>query len=288
MTLRQEADKLLGRSADSLTKLIMVNVIVFVIANILNAIPGTKFIVDDYLSLPPSFSLLARYPWTLFTYMFVHVGFMHILSNMLWLYWIGIIFADFMGQTRLVYTYILGGIAGGILYIATFPLLYPRVDTSIVGNATLIGASAGVMAVIVAAAMLVPDYELMLLLFGRVKLKYLAIAAFILTSVIDFGINSGGKVSHFGGAIYGAIFLWQYRKGNDISGGFANFIKGIGDFFKGKRNKKARPMKNKFQTSNSRDRQRRIDEILDKISRSGYDSLSKEEKEFLFKSSKEN
>ncbi len=283
MSLRTEADKLLGRNADSLTRLIMVNVIVFIIANILSSIPGTKFIVDNYLSLPSSFSLLAGHPWTLFTYMFVHVSFMHILSNMLWLYWIGIIFADFMGQTRLVYTYILGGIAGGILYIATFPVLYP---TGAYG--LLIGASAGVMAIIIAAAMLVPDYELMLLLFGRVKLKYLAIAAFILTSVIDFNSNSGGKISHFGGAIYGAIFLWQYRKGNDISGGFANFIKGIGDFFKGKRSKKARPMKNKFQTSNSRDRQRRIDEILDKISRSGYDSLSKEEKEFLFKSSKEN
>ncbi len=281
MTLRQEADKLLGRNADSLTRLIVINVIVFILANIFTNIPATSYWVN-YVSLPSSFALLARYPWTLFTYMFVHVSFMHILSNMLWLYWIGIIFADFMGTKRLVYTYILGGIAGGLLYVATAPLLYPN------QLGTLIGASAGVMAIIVAAAMLVPDYEIMLLFFGRVKLKYLAIAAFILSSVIDFSVNSGGKVSHVGGAIYGAIFLWQYRKGVDISGTFGDYIKSIGNFFTRKRSKKAKPFRTREQTGNSRDRQRRIDEILDKISRSGYDSLSKEEKEFLFKSSKEN
>jgi membrane associated rhomboid family serine protease len=283
MSLRQEADKLLGKNAESLTRLIMINVIVFIIANIISSIPTTHYWVD-YVSLPSSFTMLAHYPWTIFTYMFVHVSFMHLLSNMLWLYWIGIIFADFMGQMRLIYTYILGGIAGGIMYLATAPILYPH---EIGGN--LIGASAGVMAVIVAAAMLVPDYEIMLLLFGRVKLKYLAIAAFILSSVIDFSVNSGGKVSHIGGAIYGAVFLWQYRKGVDISGGFGNFIKNIGNIFRGKRMKvSSRSSKAKTQTSSSRDKQRRIDEILDKISRSGYDSLSKEEKDFLFKSSKEN
>ncbi|MGP8213979.1 MAG: rhomboid family intramembrane serine protease [Bacteroidia bacterium] len=280
MSLRSEADKLIGKNADSLTKLIMVNVIVFILANILSNIPGTRAWVD-YVSLPSSLGLFIKYPWTLFTYMFVHVNFMHLLFNMLWLYWIGIIFSDFLGQTRLVYTYILGGLAGGILYLLTAPVLYPG---GVYGM--LIGASAGVMAIIVAAAMLVPDYEIMLLFFGRVKLKYLALAAFILSTLIDFSVNSGGKISHVGGAIYGAVFLWQYRKGVDISGGFAGFIKKIGSFFNREKRKSAKAAKSKI--TSSRDKQRRIDEILDKISRAGYDSLSKEEKDFLFKSSKEN
>ncbi len=286
MSLKEEANKLLGRNAESLTRLIMINVIVFIIANILNSIPGTRFLLN-YVSLPYSFALLARYPWTLFTYMFVHVSFMHIFSNMLWLYWIGIIFSDFMGQRRLVYTYILGGIAGGLLYVATFPLLYPvPFIASPDSYPTLIGASAGVMAVIVAAAILVPDYELMLLLLGRVKLKYLALGAFILSSVIDFSVNSGGKIAHFGGALYGILFITQYKKGTDISGKFGDFIESIGRFLTFKRRKK-KP-KSKGKVVHMYDKQRRIDEILDKISRSGYDSLSKDEKDFLFKSSKDN
>lgn len=279
MSLRTEADKLLGRNADSLTRLIMVNVIVFVLANILENIPATATWVN-YVSLPSSFALLARQPWSLFTYMFVHVSFMHILFNMLWLYWMGIIFTDFLGKTRLVYTYILGGIAGGLLYMIVSTIFEPH------SLGLLIGASAGIMAVIVAAAILVPDYELMLLFFGMVKLKYLAMAAFILTSIIDLRENTGGKVSHIGGAIYGAIFLWQYRKGTDISGGVGNFINNIGRFFTRKGNKKAK-LKTKGKVVHMYDKQKRVDEILDKISNSGYDSLSKEEKDFLFKASKE-
>jgi len=260
----------------------MVNVIVFVVANILHAIPATREYIA-YVSLPGTFSQLLRQPWSLFTYMFVHIEFWHIVSNMLWLYWMGIIFTDFLGKKRLVYTYILGGIAGGLLYVTVTTLTTPFASLE-----RLMGASAGVMAIIVAIAILVPDYELMLLFFGRVKLKYLAIAAFILTSIIDFNQNTGGKVSHIGGAIYGAVFLWQYRKGVDISGGFGNFIESIGSLFTRRKRRTAKPLKNKASNSGARDRQKRIDEILDKISRSGYDSLTKEEKEFLFKASKGN
>ena len=283
MSLRTEVDKLLGRNADSVTRLIMVNVVVFIIANILHVIPATSG-WNGYITLPGTFSALAKQPWTLFTYMFVHIDFWHLVSNMLWLYWIGIIFTDFLGQKRLVYTYILGGLAGGLLYVGVTSLTVPPLYS---GMERLLGASAGVMAIIVAAAMLVPNYEIMLLFFGRVKLKYLAIAAFILTSIIDFNQNTGGKVSHIGGALYGAIFLWQYRKGTDISGSFGDFINNIGHIFTRKRVKKAKPVKN-ASSSSSRDKQKRVDEILDKISRSGYDSLSKEEKDFLFKQSKGN
>jgi len=280
MSFRDEANKLIGRNAESLTRLIMVNVIVFILANIFVHIPGLSQWVG-YFTLPSSLSQLARQPWSLFTYMFVHVDFMHILFNMLWLYWIGIIFADFLGQRRLVYTYILGGLAGGIIYLLISNIFFPHQPFD------LLGASAGVMAVIVAAAMLVPNYEIMLLLFGRVKLKYLAIAAFVLSTIIDFTSNTGGKAAHLGGALYGVLFLTQYKKGTDISGRFGDFIEAIGRMLTFRRRKKSKS-KTKGKVVHMYDKQKHIDEILDKISKSGYDSLTKEEKDFLFKSSKEN
>lgn len=209
MSFRSEIDKLFGRNAGALTKIIIINIVVFVLANITVQIPGGAPIVYDYLALPSSLTALAHHPWTLFTYMFVHVNTMHLIFNMLWFYWLGIVFTDFMSSKRLVYTYIFGGIAGGLLFVLFSNAIHQP------GN--LIGASAGVMAVIVATAILVPDYEFNLLFFGRVKLKYLAIAAFVLSSVVDFSVNSGGKVSHVGGAIYGIIYMWRYKKGTDFA-----------------------------------------------------------------------
>jgi hypothetical protein len=148
------------------------------------------------------------------------------------------------------------------------------------------GASAGIMAVIIAIAALIPDYEMNLLFIGPVKLKWVALASFIITSVVDFSVNSGGKVAHIGGAFYGLLYTWQYRKGNDFVQKLSTIFSSIGNIFKSSKNKK-------IKLTHSRggravpEKQRRIDDILDKISRSGYESLSKEEKDFLFKSSKE-
>jgi|SRR6185312_2042366 len=279
MSLKTEIEKLLGRRADMLTRLIVINIIVFIIANILVNIPGLGGYVSDYLALPSSLHKLLYRPWTLITYMFLHIQLMHLVSNMLWFYWFGIIFTDFMGQKRLLYTYLLGGIAGGLLFI-----IFSNLFTD---QSTLLGASAGIMAVIIATAVLVPNYELRLIFFGPVKLKYLAIGAFVLTSLIDFGVNSGGKISHVGGALYGMLYMYQYRKGIDYTKGISNFFSKISNVFKAKPNLK-REGGNGVRTKNNAadEKQKKIDAILDKISSSGYDALTKEEKDFLFKSSK--
>jgi membrane associated rhomboid family serine protease len=284
---RTEIDKLLGKNASTLTRLIVINIIVFLFANILTHIPGCAFIVNDYLALPATFKGLLFRPWTLFTYMFVHEEPMHIIYNMLWFYWFGIVFVDFMSNKRLLYTYILGGISGGILF-----LLFSTVTGGIY---PLIGASAGIMAVIVATAILVPDYEFNLLFFGRVKIKYLAIAAFLLTSIVDFTSNTGGKVSHIGGAIYGIFYMLQYKKGTDYAEIVSDFFKRIGRLFAfakaGARIKRKNTMYGvpggRTKTASADEKQKKIDKILDKISHSGYDALTKEEKDFLFKSSKQ-
>jgi len=282
MSLRTEIDKLIGKNAGMLTKLIVINIIVFLLANILVNIPGEAFIVYDYLALPSSLSKLLVHPWTLFTYMFVHVNTMHLIANMIMFYWFSIVFTDFMGNKRLFYTYLLGGFAGGILFIVFSSVFM------IHGN--LIGASAGIMAVIVSAAMLVPDYEFNLILFGPVKLKYLAIAAFVLSSIVDFGVNSGGKVSHIGGAIYGVIYMLQYKKGTDFAEIVANFFGKIAKAFSfakaGVKLKSSQYRSGSSTNAPSMDKQKVIDKILDKISHSGYDALTKEEKDILFKSSK--
>ncbi len=282
MSLRTEIDKLLGRNAGMLTKLIVINVIVFLVANILVNIPGLGGYVYDYLALPSSLHKLLYRPWTLITYMFLHIQTMHLIFNMLWFYWFGIIFTDFMGSKRLLYTYLLGGIAGGILFI-----LFSQ---AFMFDTYLLGASAGIMAVIVATAVLVPDYELRLIFFGPVKLKYLALASFILTSLVDFNVNSGGKVSHIGGALYGILYMYQYRKGRDFAEIVANFVKKIGTIFTmakaGAKLKKAGGSGIRQKKVTEDEKQKKIDAILDKISASGYDALTKEEKDFLFKSTR--
>lgn len=283
MSFKSEIDKLLGKNAGMLTRLIVINIIVFILANIFVNIPGLGGYVFDYFALPSSLHQLLYRPWTLITYMFLHVQTLHLIFNMLWFYWFGIIFTDFMGSKRLLYTYLIGGVAGGLLFILFSNIFEP--------GANLIGASAGIMAVIVATAVLVPDYELHLIFFGPIKLKYLAIGAFLLTSLVDFSVNSGGKVSHIGGALYGILYMYQYKKGTDYAEITSNFFNRIGKIFTfartGTKLKKSGGSGVRRQKSSEDEKQKKIDAILDKISASGYDALTKEEKDFLFKSTKD-
>jgi membrane associated rhomboid family serine protease len=278
MALRNEINSFFGGSTPTLNRIILINAVVFLVANIY-ATASNNGPLLDYVTLPANPHVFLHRPWTIITYMFLHVQLMHILFNMLWLYWMGKLFAEYMGEKRLVYTYLLGGIAGGLLFILIYGVAFPA-------NFDLLGASAGIMAVIVAVAGLIPEYEVHLLFFGAIRLKYLALIIFLLTSVVDFSVNSGGKVSHIGGALYGLLFIWQYRKGTDISGKTGDLVSSIGNVFKSKGARKGRLTYSRGGRSVP-DKQKRIDDILDKISRSGYESLSKEEKDFLFKSSKE-
>ncbi|HEV7232381.1 MAG TPA: rhomboid family intramembrane serine protease [Bacteroidia bacterium] len=273
---------------NGLNRLILVNVAVFAIVNIVDALArlsGSFFLLEVPFLLPARFSLFMEHFWTLFTYMFFHTEFWHIFFNMMWLYSIGSIFAELMGSKRLVGTYILGGLSGGLLYLlvaAVFPTPFMGIG--------LLGASAGVMAVVVAAAWHAPNLTLQVFMLGPVRLKYIALVSFVLYSLIDLSSNTGGKVAHIGGAAFGLIFAMQYGKGNDLTRGLTGIFDMFGAMFKSRERQNVkiaykRPVSDEVYNEKKLEEQKRVNAILDKISRSGYDSLSKEEKDFLFKAS---
>ncbi len=273
---------------NGLMKLIVINVILFIAGNLyigISKLSGyDSTLVYELFGLSPALSFFLTHFWSIFTYMFLQIDVFHILFNMLWLYWMGQLFVEFIGSKQLISTYLLGGISGGILFLicgSVFPF-------SIAGM-PLIGASAAVMAIVVAIAFLIPNYTVQVFLLGEVKLKYIALTSFVLTSIIDLYNNTGGKIAHIGGALYGYLFIVQYRKGTDL-GSFVNSI--ITWFEKlGKPRSKMnvvykKRLSDEEYNMNKLAVEKRINEILDKISRSGYDSLNKDEKEFLFKQGK--
>ncbi|WP_293304821.1 rhomboid family protein [Pedobacter sp. UBA5917] len=233
-------------------------------------------LVRYYLGLPAEISLLPERFYTVFTYMFFHEGFLHFLFNMLGLFWFGSIFMNFLKSRQFHFVYIVGGLAGALFYVAglnTFPVFKGNI-----GGATVIGSSAAVMAIITAAATLVPNYSMMLLFFGEVKIKWIAIVYFIIAFIGLSSINAGGNFAHIGGALLGFIYIKRLQSGSDWSKLFERKPK-----LKVVRNEK--PVKKpEFKGGVS---QQEIDAILDKISTSGYDKLTAAEKEKLFKASKD-
>ncbi|HLN55860.1 MAG TPA: rhomboid family intramembrane serine protease, partial [Bacteroidales bacterium] len=203
------------KSGNNLTKLIYINIAVFLllaIAAILGFLLKNQVIVSgtmSVLSVPADLNKLILKPWTLLTYMFTHKDIWHILFNMLWLYWFGRIFLEYLDQRKLVAVYLLGGISGAIMYVASFNI-FPAF-TGMVSESVAIGASASVLAVVVAISAYVPDYSINMLLLGRLKIKYVALGIFILTSVMDFSVNSGGKLAHIGGALFGYLYTLNLR-----------------------------------------------------------------------------
>jgi membrane associated rhomboid family serine protease len=255
-----------------------INVLIFVVASFLDVISffatGNKgwieLQIQTYFAFPSDLDKLPTRFYTLLTYQFFHSGFLHIAFNMLWLYWMGQLFLDFLKPRQFHFVYIGGGLLGGLLFLA----LFHTVPAFSVQNATLIGSSASVMAILAATATLVPDYSIRLLLVGEVKLKYLALVYILLDIFGTTGGNAGGSISHLGGALFGFVFIKSLQSGKDWSTLF-------------KRKPKLKVVKNKpTEKSESFVNQKDIDKILDKISKSGYDQLSKEEKETLFKASK--
>jgi hypothetical protein len=205
---------------------------------------------------------------------------------MLWLYWFGRIFLEYLDQRKLLAVYLLGGISGAIVYILSFNVFPVYAD--VVAESVAIGASASVMAIVVAIAAYVPDYTVQLLLFGRIKIKYMALAIFVLTSVMDFSTNSGGKLAHIGGAFFGYIYTLNLHGGHDIGKWFNKILDFFVTLFKPRKKLKVthKKMSSEFEYNKVKsDHQKDINSILDKISKGGYDSLTKEEKETLFRES---
>jgi len=274
--------KLTFRNGSNLTRLIYINVAVFVLITL---VAGIGFLLNNQdvsgkalnlLSVPASLNALLLRPWTLITYMFTHKDIWHILFNMLWLYSFGRIFLEYLDQRKLVAVYLLGGLSGALVYILSFNI-FPAF-TGVLADSAAIGASASVMAIVIAISAYVPDYTVQLFLFGRIKIKYLALAIFVFTSIMDFSVNSGGKLAHIGGAFFGYLYILNLKHGRDMGKGFNSII----DFFVTifKPGKKLKVTHKKVATEYEYNKikveqQKTINHILDKISKGGYDSLTK-------------
>jgi membrane associated rhomboid family serine protease len=290
-------------TSDALIRLILINVGVFLLLKIayvfLWAAQSTHIYqwLVFHLAMPAEGSLLLRRPYTLITYFFTHEGFWHILFNMLFLYWFGRILQEFLGNRRLVALYILGGLAGGVLYFLLYNVLPPL--QAIRPVTVLLGASASVYASVVGAATLRPTYTVHLLLFGPVQIRWIAVF-FVLLSFTEIGsANTGGNFAHLGGSLMGYLYIKGLQKGTDAGAWISFLLDKISRLFSRKpRLKVHRPPLEKVRAHNTARRagneaqgassslQDEIDRILDKISEQGYDSLTPEEKQKLWDASR--
>jgi membrane associated rhomboid family serine protease len=228
------------------------------------------------------------------SYMFLHIEFWHILFNMLWLYWFGRIFMEYLNSRQLLFTYIAGGLAGGLLFVFAYNV-FPVFHDSL-GSSVALGASASVMAIVTTISFFVPNYTIQLLFIGRIRILYLAIILFIFDFIAIPSGNAGGHIAHIGGAFFGYFFsLWMRKTTYAYSSGvFISLYKKIVSLFRPRlkvsssNNFSGRPKTDETYNEDKNRYQERIDSILEKISRGGYDSLTKEEKDFLFRSSGKN
>lgn len=274
-------------------KLIAVNLAVFILAGLTSALLGISTDAILYwFELPKDFFGFLTKPWTLVTYSFFHAGIGHIFWNMLILYFTGRIFLNLFDRQRFINVYFLGVILGGLVFLLSYNIFPTLLNT----NTALIGASAGVTAVLIFICAYIPNQEVRLFGLFNIKLWYLG-AFFVLVDLVQipYGGNIGGRLAHLGGAFLGYFYASQLLNGKDIGEGFSKILTSIATIFK--KNNKA-PLKTVYRKNKTKrskgpidydkeTRQRKIDAILDKISKSGYESLSKQEKDFLFKAGKE-
>ena len=276
-------------------KLIAINVVIFLLNLILVNLFRLPNIVN-WFSLPENIGDFILQPWSIVTYSFFHSGLGHIFWNMLMLYFFGRTFLNLFDAKKFLNVYFLGVIVGGFLFM----IGYNTIPALLNQNGVLIGASAGVTAILIYVCTYLPNQTVRLLIID-LKLWHLGVIIVVLDLVrLSTGQNVGGMLSHLGGAALGYFYAKQLMNGKDIGAGFGRFMDSIANLFK--KDKKA-PMKTVYRNTNTKpttstnatvsldrkkaDKQRKIDAILDKISKSGYESLSKEEKDFLFIAGKE-
>lgn len=280
------------RQKDILIQLIIINVSIFLLLAIITLVSKlfklSPFYILDYIGVSSDPLSVIKRPWTLLTYMFVHVDFIHILLNMLFLYWFGQIFLNYFNAKNLGSLYVLGGLAGAVLYILAFNTVPYYID---MGNVPMIGASASTTAIMFAAAFYNPKAEVNLFFVLRIKIIYIAIAIFIIDFIsLGDDSNPGGHVAHIGGAILGYIYARQYLKGKDITRWVSRIIDWGANLFKPKPPKMKVKYKRKETDYEYNERRKNeteeIDRILDKIKASGYSSLTQNEKKRLFDAGK--
>ena len=274
-----------------LNKLIYINAGIFLAISLLDVFSFMfQFNIRPLLNkfyLSANLSILVKQPWSFISYMFLHNGFLHLLFNMLWLHFSGRLFLQYLKPKQLLSTYIIGGLFGGVLFIIAYN--YLPVFQPLAKGASAVGASASVFAIMVAIATYTPNYAVQLPFIGFIKLRYLAIFMVILDILSIPKGNAGGHIAHLGGALFGYLYVKQLQKGKDLSINFSNlldkFIRPLKTRRKPKKVYKKSEADYKFNEERA-SRQKEIDNILEKIANSGYESLSKEEKAILFSASK--
>ncbi len=290
-TLFQEIKNFFARGS-VLARLIGFNVAIFVAVNLIRVffflwnVEGAADTMSQWLGISSNVHVVLHRPWTLITYMFLHFDFLHILFNMIILYVGGRLFSDFIGQDRLTATYLLGGLAGALFYILSFNV-FPVFD-EVVAFSLAVGASASVLAIFIAVAAYMPNYQLPLLLFGRIRLKYIAIFFVVLDLISIDHSNPGGHLAHLGGALWGYTYARLLRSGRDPAMVLGFYLEKLVRFFRKKPTMRVEYTRERYVSDEEynkqrADRQKKIDHILDKISKHGYDSLTSEEKQLLFK-----
>ena len=278
------------KQASIVLKIIVINTLIFLVLYLgafFFKLSPASFV--SWLVLPTSFVDIILQPWPIITYAFLHAGFWHLFWNMYLLYWFGTYVFNLFTAKRFLTIYLLGGICGGLLYVLSYNL-FP-VFSNI--NSNLMGASAAVLAIVIFIATYTPNTIVRVFMF-KVKLWKIGFTMVLLDLLqLPSSDNAGGLIAHIGGALFGYVYAIQLKKGNDIGIWFENFIDLVINLFKPRhkkpfkkvhRTKQAVAKQTKKKTSN--EHQAKIDDILDKIGKSGYDSLTKSEKDFLFKAGK--
>lgn len=280
-------------SATMLMKIVVINIAVFLVLNIISIVmifageESGRFIVEQWVAMPGNFGRLARHAWTPLSYMFSQIEPLHLIFNMLWLYWFGIVFQLLSTPKRMIGLYLLGGLGGAALYLLavnTIPYFAGH-------GGLLIGSSASVIAIVTATAIMAPDYRMNLLFLGAVSLKWIAIVTIGIDLLSVTGSNAGGHIAHLGGAAVGAIFALGLKRGHDITAPLNSLIDAIVNLFR--RRPKVRPAcfrasgapsapRPKAPSAASAADQAELDNILDKIKKSGYSSLTADERARLF------
>ncbi|GAA3964070.1 rhomboid family intramembrane serine protease [Hymenobacter antarcticus] len=306
MSIVQDIRTAFSRRDNALIQLILLNVLVFagliVLRTILTVSSASGYYppVLRQFELSSALPVLLRHPWTLLTYAFTHKDFFHILFNMLNLYWFGQLVREYLGDRRLVSIYVLGALAGAVIFLIAYNYIPNFIPGPGEQMPAMVGASAAVTAIIVAAATLLPDYTFMLILIGPVKIKWIAAVVVLISLAGVNGGNAGGNFAHLGGALLGFLFIKQLQAGRDLG----RPVQAVGNWFSrlatrrpamrvSSTTRRPEPVAATAASSSKKPAvqgqplQDEIDTILDKISRSGYESLSKDEKQKLFRASQQ-
>lgn len=266
--LQDTKDKL--QRYGTLTVLIVINISVYLLINLIGNLSHLDLL--PFFALPVGGAAFVPKVWTFFTYMFTHVNLGHIFWNMVLLYFMSQILFTLLGEKKLLYLYVMSGLCGGAL-VLMLGLFFPAAF----GHAILLGASASVLGVGAVMAVYAPGYRVYLFGLIEMQYRYVYLLTFVISTVIDLSVNTGGKISHVGGAAFGLLYGYSLRQGKDLSQlrfglrrkSKLKVLRGDQDFG--------------FSGSTTTDEETRMNQLLDKISKSGYDSLSKKEKEELFR-----